>query len=124
LALAFVPVAVLAVYWSYSRAGIGGLAIGGIASVALARNRWLTVIHLMAAGAACAVTIVIARLQPDLVHATGNNGSGQVLFTLIVAGALLAGFAVVMHRLDADQRLRLPAPAARLGLAGLAVAVV
>jgi O-antigen ligase len=124
VALAFIPVAVLAVHWSYSRAGVVGLGVGAIASLALARNRWLTFIHLLAAGAACAVTIVIARLQPDLVHATGNNGSGQVFFTLLVAGVLLAGFAVAMQRVETVRPLRLPAAPMRLGLAGLAVAAV
>jgi O-antigen ligase len=124
VALALVPVAVLAVYWSYSRAGIGGIAIGGIASVVFARNRWLTFLHLLAAGVACLVTILVARVQPDLVHATGDNGSGQVFFTLLVAGLLLAAFAVSMHRLGADDRLRLPVSAARLGVAGLAIVVL
>jgi hypothetical protein len=124
VALAFVPIAVLAVYWTYSRAGLGGLALGAIVAVALASNRWLTLLHALAAGAVSVIAIVIARLQPDLVHATGNNGSDQVLLTVLVGGLALAGFAVVMHALGLDRRLRLPMEAARMGLAGGAVALV
>jgi tetratricopeptide (TPR) repeat protein len=124
LVLALVPVAVLAVHWTYSRAGAVGLAIGAIASVALARNRILATVHLAAAAIACAIVIVIARLQPDMVHATGDNGSGQVLASLLVAGVVLAGFAVLTHRLGLDQRLRAPRRAARFAAATAGAAVV
>jgi hypothetical protein len=52
LALAAVPVAVVAVYLTYARAGRLGLAVGAISLFVLSRSRWSLVLH---AGAAAAV---------------------------------------------------------------------
>ena len=102
LTLAFVPAAALAVYLSYSRAGVIASAVALIAVVALSLHRWTAFVHALAAGAGAALVIVVARGQDQIADATGGAGAGAVAAALLAAAALCAGAVFLTWILDAD----------------------
>jgi hypothetical protein len=122
--LAAVPVCALAVYLSYSRAGVIGTACGLLAVWALSSARFVTVLHVLAAAGGSAIAILAVRDQPDIVEATGGSGAGAVVVALLVAGAICAVAALGTTALRAD-RWRAPKPygAIAAGIAGVALAV-
>ena len=123
VALAVVPACALAVYLSYSRAGVGGSALAVLAAVAFSRNRWQTLLHALAAAGGAALAIVVTRQQPEIADASGNAGAWAVL--LVLAGAALACVAVVaLTSLAGAERWRLPARPTRIALAAAAAVVI
>ncbi len=119
-ALAAAPVASLAVYLSYSRAGVVGVAVGTICVLALSRNRWTASAHTLLAAGAGAVVILIARGQPQIADGAGSEGAGVVLVGLLAAafGCGLAALAIAAAGMD---RIRLPGNLARAAVAAGAV---
>ena len=124
LALAAVPVAAVAVYLTYSRAGVVGAALGALVVLALSRNRWVLAVHAVAAAAGAAVAILTVRDVPDIAHATGSGGAGRVLLMIAVSTALCAGVVLGTWALQGDERWRMPRTGARALLAGVLVVVV
>ncbi len=125
IAAALVPVAGLMTYLSYSRAGVGGVALGAIAVFALSRNRLTALLHLAgaAAGTGIAIAAVRSSSATEIAHATGTRGAGAVFGALVAGMAVSGGVAFATSLLGVD-RFRLP-PAARrvVGLAALVVAL-
>lgn len=107
LALSAVPVAALAVYLSYSRGGVISGCVAVLAVIALSRNRWTCFIHVLAAGLATAIAILIARAHPQIADATGGSGGNAVLFALLLGSAVCAGAVFLTYTVEAD-RARLP----------------
>lgn len=125
LALAAVPVCVLALYFTVSRAALGGLLVGSLVVIALAGNRWLSFLQALLAGAGSAAVIVAARGQDQVVEALGNQGSGEILKVLLAASACLALVAFALHRLGAGERLRMGRRSGRWAIAvGAIVGIV
>lgn len=124
LLLASTPVCGLAVYLTYARAGVIATALALAASVALSRNRWTCVAHAFAAAGVTGFAVASVRSAPELARATGGEGAGKVALALIAGGAVCAAVAVAFQRLGADD-VRLPRPAARIGIAaGVLLAAV
>jgi hypothetical protein len=120
LALAAVPVAVLATYLTYSRAGLAGLALGAAVAWAASRHRVLLAAHFAVAGMGAGVVIAIVRRHPEL----AGDGRGAVLVALGGAAVLGAVTAWVTWRLGADARWRFGARSAhRLTAAGAVLAI-
>ena len=119
--LAAVPLAVLTVYLTYSRAGVGGIAVGLAAAVALSVNRWTVAVHALAAAVASAVVVKLVHDRPEIADGTGTEGAPVVLQSLAGA-AVLCGLAVVLTwLLKADDRWRLSMGAARAALVSAVV---
>lgn len=122
--LAMLPVVVAVAYLTYSRAAIGGFAIGLIVLLASSRNRWTLLAHVLAAAAGAAALIVVIRRHPELANATGNRGNTGVLITAGLAGAAcaIAAWATSLGRVDG---WRVPANASRavLGISLVAITV-
>ncbi len=111
--LAAVPLAALVVYLTYSRAGVGGIAVGLLAVLALSVNRWTVAVHALAAGAASALVIKLVRDRPEIADGTGTEGAA-VAVQALAGAAILCALAVAFTRVaQADRRWRLPLGAAR-----------
>jgi hypothetical protein len=93
LALASVPVSILCVYLTYSRGGWVELALGALAVIVVGRNRWTTLVHLIAGIGGAAVAVAVARGNPEIVHGTGGAGGGTVLLALAASGLVCAAVA-------------------------------
>jgi hypothetical protein len=102
LSLSIVPVAGLAVYLSYSRAGIIASAVAIVAVLALSRNRWTALVHGLAAAGGTALVVAVARSQPQIAEATGGEGARDVVLALVAAAALGAGAVFLTWMLKAD----------------------
>lgn len=125
LALAAVPICVLALYFTISRAALGGVIVGPAVVIALGRHRWLTALLAAAAGTLSAAVVMVARRHETLVQGVSTDGAGSVIAALAVACAACAALAWAAHRLGAGERLRMnPRTARRAALAGAAVALV
>jgi hypothetical protein len=122
IVLALVPVAGTMVYLSYSRAGIGGLALAVIVSIAFTRNRLTAIAHALVAAAGTGLAILAVRSQPEIAHATGHKGAGAVFGALALGALLCAVTAWTTKTLRVD-RLRLPRRSVR-PLAALCAVVV
>jgi hypothetical protein len=122
LALAPLPIAGLAVYLSYSRAGVVAVAVAALAALVLSRNRFTVAIHGAAVAAGIAFTIVVARDQPEIAHATGTDGAGQLVLALLLAAGVCAAVAVATTKGRTD-RLRTGPMTARIAVVAAAVAV-
>ena len=123
LCLAAVPVAAATIYLTYSRAGVIGLSAGVLFLVALGPSRWLTLLHVLAGGAASAIAILVIRGEPAIAEGTGGAGAASVVGGFILAGAAGA-LVTVLSRVGGGDRWRMGRRAARAGLAtGVAVVV-
>ena len=69
-----IPLCVLTVYLSYSRAGAAGSALAVLATIAFGRNRWLTAVHALVGAGASALVILVVRNHHAIAEATGNAG--------------------------------------------------
>lgn len=123
LALAFVPVAGVMVYLTYSRGGVLGGALAVLAALTLSRNRMTALAHTLVAAVGTALAIVAVRHSYQIAHATGANGAATVLGALIFAIAACVCMALLTRgRVDA---LRVPRPLVRpLALAGAIIVLV
>lgn len=120
--LALVPVAGLTTYLTYSRAGVGGIALALLAVLALSRSRLTVIVHMAAAAGGTGLAIAAVRGEPQIAHATGTHGAATVFAALLFAAALCAGIALVTQVLALDD-LRIPRAWARplAAVAGVAV---
>jgi O-Antigen ligase len=112
LALAFVPVACVASYLTYSRATVGATALALLVVLAASRNRITATIHAIVAAAGTGLAILAIRDAPQIARATGTHGAGSVFGSLLFALAACAGVAVLTGWLGSD-RLRVPSVWAR-----------
>jgi hypothetical protein len=109
IALAAVPVATLAVYLSYSRAGVVGCAVAVAAVLVLAKDRRAVAIHALAAALGTGAVIGAVRASPGVAEVAGAGGPWLVTLAL-VAAAMLCVLAV---RAPSARSLGLPALPAR-----------
>ncbi len=119
LSLAAVPVAALAVYLSYSRGSVIGIGVAAVAVLALSRNRWTALVHLLAAAGGAALAIAAVRGNEEIARATGGAGGGTVLLAL-EAAALICIVAVLLTSIVDVDRLRLPRATANWAVPGVA----
>jgi hypothetical protein len=125
LALAAVPVALLATYLTYSRAGVAGVALGVLVGLVASRHRAVLIAHAAAAAAGAALVIATVREHAAIADGRGGAGGGAVLLALLVAATLGAAVAALTWRLRGDVRWRLPRPAGRrLAATAIAAGVV
>ncbi|MFY9265547.1 MAG: O-antigen ligase family protein, partial [Solirubrobacterales bacterium] len=116
LALAAVPVCVLALYFTVSRAALGGVVLGPAVVMALGGHRWLTLGLTAVAGVAGGAVVMVAREHQQLVLGISSQGAESVLPILVLASAACAAIAYAAHRLGLGDRLRMGPRAARRGL--------
>ena len=121
--LAAIPTAGLCMYLSYSRAAVIGVAVGSLCILALSRRRLLVVGHLVVAGAATAVVVLVVRGEPSLARGVDASGAGVVLLALVGCSAGCAGAALALSRARIEERSWVPTRLARIA-AGVAVACV
>jgi len=118
---AALPICGLAVYLTYSRAGVVGSVAAVVLVVALSHNRWVAALHAAAAGAGAAVAVLVTREQDAIVNASPSvDGAGSVVLALVAGCILAAAVAATAFWLQAD-RLRL---GRRLGGALAAVGAI
>ena len=122
LCLALLPVCGLALYLSYSRAGLAAVLLAVAVVLACSRERWLGLAHVAVGAAGTGLAIAVTRSQPAIAHGDGSDGAAAVLAALAGAALLGVGAAHLTHRLELG-RLRLPPVMARRLLA-LAAGVV
>jgi hypothetical protein len=123
LALAFVPVAYLTTYLSYSRAGYGGVAVAVIVVLLASRNRFTALLNTLLAAGGSALAALVANGTPAIANATGTQGRGSVLAALAGAAALCAVGAAVTASIGTD-RLAVPRRAARVLTAAAACVLI
>lgn len=100
IALALVPPAVLATYLSYSRAGIGGIALAVLLVLAFSRTRLTVCLHVLAAAVGAAIPILAVRGSTQIAKASGTHGAGTVATALLCGMALcacVAGLSAVLR---------------------------
>lgn len=122
VALGLVPVAITTTYLTYSRTGIAALALAVLLVMVLSRNRFTSLLHVLAAAGGAALTILAVRASPQIAHSTGTAGAGRVLGALAIAVTLGGVVAALTGGIGVD-RLRLPRRVARPTL-GIAAAVL
>lgn len=129
LALAAVPLCALAIYFTLSRAAIGGALLGALIVLSLGRNRVRLAGMAAIAAAACAGTVAVARSHSSLVLGLDTSGAAEVAVVLVLACAAcasgawgLAEYRPAPRRRDHRKtRRRLLAAAALLALLTAAV---
>jgi SAM-dependent methyltransferase len=121
---AVLPLCGLAVYLSYSRAGVTGVALGVAAVIVLGRNRWLTAVQAGFAAGATALAIEVVRHQPAIAHGTGTAGAGTTVLALAGAAVIAIAGTCLTWAVHADHwRLR-PPIARRAAMVGVVVVVL
>ncbi|MDQ6778273.1 MAG: O-antigen ligase family protein [Actinomycetota bacterium] len=120
---AFVPVAALATYLSYSRAGVIGTAFGIVLVILASSNRLTVAIHACVAAAGAALLIVTLRRAPQIAHATGDRRALTVLLVLVLAIVVCAAAAWLTGIAGVDG-WRLPRRPTRVVLAACSVAAL
>lgn len=121
--LTLTPVAVTAIYLTYSRAGVASLVIGGAAVLVLSTNRRTVLTHGAAAMAATTATVLAIRSQPEVANGSGTDGA-WIVAAVMLAGSVLCGTVAARTARGRERPsggLRLPRP---LIAAFLAAAVV
>lgn len=99
---AAVPVAALAVYLTYSRAGAVGAALALILALVLSRNRWTLAANATVSAAAAGVLILVVRDQPAIAAATGGEGGSTVAAVLLLVCAACGAVAAAGQRVGLD----------------------
>jgi len=123
LALAVVPVALLALYLTYSRAGIASLLLGVLAVALVSRRRLVLLLHAAAAAGAGAAVVIVTRAHAPIADHTGTAGRGAVLLALGLAALIAGGWAALTHRV-AMPRLEPRLARSAWAAAGLVVVVL
>src|SRR5829696_5478777 len=111
-----IPLCVLTVYLSYSRAGVAGSALAVVAVIIFGRNRWLAAVHALVGAGAAALVILVVRNHEAIAKATGDAGAGAVLLALLGGAALCALAAIITWIARAD-RWRVSPQVAQVGVA-------
>jgi O-Antigen ligase/Bacterial transcriptional activator domain len=125
--LACVPVAGLAVYLTYSRAGVAGTLLGVVAVCALGPHRGRAALHALAGAAATALPVLAVRAHAEIADGTGAAGAGWVAAALLAAMTLAGAAGGLLRELPAvpPHRSRLVAAVAialLVGATGVAAA--
>lgn len=121
-ALAVVPMTLTVSYLTYSRASLGGAAVGVLVLLGLSRNRWTLAANAAIAGAVAGGVVLVVRGAPEIANSTGGTGAGRVLLAVLVAGLVAGGGAMLTSRIDS---VRLGLRAARITVAATtAIAVL
>ena len=123
VALAFVPVAALTTYLTYSRAGVAGTALAVLAVLAMSRNRITVIIHAAVAALGIGLSIAAVRAASEIAQGTGTRGASTVLGVLVLASAACVVTAVLTNVAGVD-RWRVPLRVGRPLAAGAAVICV
>lgn len=123
LALAAVPLSALVAYLTYSRASLGGIALGLLVLLATSRNRWTLALHAAAAAAGTGLAVLVVRGAPEIADATGSAGAGKVVAALAGAAVAVGAVAAATGHFGMD-RIRMRLKAARIALAITAVIAV
>jgi O-antigen ligase len=113
---AALPVCGLAVYLTYSRAGVAGSALAVLVVTILSKNRWVAAIHALAGAGGAALAILEVRSHDEIAQATGGAGGATVALVLLGGAAISLAAVVATRRIDADS-WRLPRPWTRLAVA-------
>jgi hypothetical protein len=121
LALVTVPAALVTAYLTYSRASLLAVVVGAIVAIVFSSRRVVVAFHALAASAGAAMTILVVRAHPDIADARGANGAGYVVLSLVAAGALCIGAAILVSRASVRAAWH---PSARVRRVALATAVV
>ncbi len=124
LSLAMVPVAGTVVYLTYSRAGVGGVALGVIAAIVLSRNRITAIVHTLIAALGIAMGILAVRSENEIAHASGTHGASAVFVAVLVAAGLCAVVAMLTLARGADSRRLPPTVEKMVGIVAVAVVIV
>ncbi|UUY02893.1 O-antigen ligase family protein [Svornostia abyssi] len=88
-ALAVVPAAITVSYLTYSRASLGGTALGLLVLFCASRNRVTLTVHAAVAAVFGVLSIRAVRNAPEIAQATGDADAGRIAVVL-VAGAVVA----------------------------------
>lgn len=88
-ALAVVPAAITVSYLTYSRASLGGTALGLIILFCASRNRVTLTVHAAVAAVFGVLSIRAVRNAPEIAQATGDADAGRIAVVL-GAGAVVA----------------------------------
>lgn len=124
LALAGVPICLLTVYLTYSRAGVIDVVLALLALFVFVSRRVALALHAVVAGVGAAAAVVAVRAHDALAHGTSTAGAGSVALVLALAAVLaLVSGAATAHRRNAA-RPRVPRRRAQLGVAAVALLVV
>jgi tetratricopeptide (TPR) repeat protein len=122
---ATLPVCALAVYLTYSRAGVAGSAFAVVCVIALSRNRWMAAVHALAAAGGSALVIFQVRDHDAIANAASEATGAGAVVEMLVVGAAIATAATLATRLGRGDRWRLPRSAGRaIAAAGVVVAAI
>jgi hypothetical protein len=101
-ALGSVPIAGLVIYLTFSRGALVAALVGTVAACLLGRNRWLSLVHGLAAAAGTALAIGVVRSFPELAEGSGGDGIGigATLIAVALGGAGCASVAVLARRMS------------------------
>jgi hypothetical protein len=92
-ALASAPIAVLAVYLTFSRGGVLSLALGIAIVIVLARNQRRAAIHAAALAVSSLGVVAVVEARPEIANGTGSGGAFAVAAALLAAVAICWGVA-------------------------------
>jgi O-Antigen ligase len=92
--------------------------------LALSRNRWVALVHAVAAAGGSAIAITTIRHHSEIVNATGGKGAGTVVLALVAAAAICVAATGVTWLARGDQRWRMPPRPARIALIASVLVVV
>lgn len=123
LATAMIPLAMSVAYLTYSRASIGGTALGVLVVFAVSRNRWTVAVHAGAALAAGLGAVLLIHGTPEIAEATGTAGAGRVALAVLAACAVSGAVAVATGLTRVDG-LRMPRRTGRITAAVVALVAV
>ena len=90
LALALAPIATTVVLLTYSRAGLGSMAVGVAVLLVVSRHRWTVGAHATIAALGGVAAILTVREHPAIADATGGAGAGPVLLVVVAAAGMCA----------------------------------
>ncbi|MGH2954140.1 MAG: O-antigen ligase family protein [Solirubrobacterales bacterium] len=127
LALAALPMAGVALYLTYSRAGWVSLALGLAVVLAAGRHRATVAVHGAAALAATGAVVLIVRTQPAIADGNGAEGGWVVAAALVVACIGCARLARITRRSRLDRvhaRPVIPRLPRAAGIAAVAVTLM
>jgi hypothetical protein len=120
---AVVPLAVVTVYLTYSRAGVGDVVIALVAAFSLSANRWTLAVHALAAAGASAVVVLVVRDHPAIADGTGTGGALAVL-TALGAAAFLCVLVTGLTYMVGTDRWKLPVQVARAAVVTASVLAI
>jgi O-Antigen ligase len=123
-ALAAVPLCESTAYLTYSRAAAFGSVLCVLVVLALSRNRWVALVHIVGAALGSALVILAIRSHHQIVEATGSGGAASVILALVGGAVIGVAVAAITWYFRGDERWHLPRRPARIGVAAAVVLVI